>query len=207
LKKYVIMMKYTEDTEENLTRGDIAMLTKTQTAGKLSLLGLHQRLNSAMRACVSWASIEEHDKILDMSCGNGNILFYLNDQLRLTLCGMCDSADQARMVSDMLDGADVVPARMEDIPWRDDTFDEVLLSSPMKGDAQRVLAEVLRVLHAGGQFIMASSVFSSRSEGDLSRRELMRLMQETGFREVSFRATGFFGAIVGWKKGKIDELK
>lgn len=183
------------------------MLTKTQTAGKLSLLGLHQRLNAAMRACVSWASIEEHDKILDMACGNGNILFYLNDQLRLTLCGMCDSAEQARMVSDLLDGADVIPARMEDIPWRDNTFDEVLLSSPVKGDAQRIFAEVLRVLRAGGQFVMASSIFSSRNDGELSRRELMRLMQEAGFREVSFRTTGLFGAVVGWKKGKIDEEK
>lgn len=181
------------------------MLTKTQTAGKLSLLGVHQHLNAAMRACVNWAAIEEHDKILDMACGDGRILAHLNDQLRLTLCGMCDSSDQARAVSELLGGADVIPARMEDIPWRDNTFDEVLLSSPMKGDAQRVLAEALRVLRAGGQFVMASSLLSPRGEGEISRRELMRLMQEAGFREVSFRATGLFGAVIGWKKGNIEE--
>ena len=181
------------------------MLTKTQTAGKISLLGVHQRLSAAMRACVNWAAIEEHDKILDMACGDGNVLAHLNDQLRLTLCGMCDSPDQARAVSEMLGDADVIPARMEDIPWRDNTFDEVLLSAPMKGEPQRVLAETLRVLRAGGQFVMASPLLLHRSEADLSRRELMRLMQETGFKEVSYRATGLFGAIVGWKKGKMDE--
>ena len=183
------------------------MLTKTQTAGKIASLGVHQRLNAAMRACVSWAAIEEHDKILDMACGDGMILAHLNDQLRLTLCGMCDTPDQARSVSEMLGDADVIPARMEDIPWRDSTFDEVLLSSPVKGDARRVLDEALRVLRPGGQFVMASPLLSHRYEGELSRREIMRLMQEAGFREVSFRTAGLFGAIIGWKKGKIDEIK
>jgi ubiquinone/menaquinone biosynthesis C-methylase UbiE len=181
------------------------MLTKTQTAGKNLLLDAHQRLNAAMRACVAWAAIEEHDKILDMACGDGQLLSRLNDQLRLTLCGMCETADQARCVSEILGGADVIPARMEDIPWRDDTFDVILLSAGMRGDARRVLEEVARALRPGGQFVMASSVIGRPCEGDLSRREIMRLMQESGFREVSFRMTGLCGAIVGWKKGKIDQ--
>ncbi len=181
------------------------MLTKTQTAGKTFLLDAHQRINAAMRACLAWAAVEEHDKILDMACGEGQMLFRLNDQLRLTLCGMCDSAEQARYVSEMLDGADVIPGRMEDIPWRDDTFDEILLSAPLRGDARRVFSEVIRALRPGGQFVMASHLFFHRGEGELSRREIMRLMQEAGFREVSYRATGLCGAIVGWKKGKIDQ--
>ena len=181
------------------------MLTKTQTAGKSLLLDAHQHLNAAMRACVAWASIEEHDKILDMACGDGQALARLNDQLRLTLCGICETPDQARRVSEMLGGADVIPAQMEDIPWRDDTFDVILLSTAIRGDARRVLSEVRRALRPGGQFVMASSVFSHRAEGEMNRREIMRLMQEAGFREVSFRITGLCGAIVGWKKGKLDQ--
>ena len=181
------------------------MLTKTQTAGKFLLLDVGQHLNAAMRACVAWAAIEEHDKILDMACGDGQMLSRLNDQLRLTLCGMCETADQARCVSEMLGGADVIPARMEDIPWRDDTFDVILLSAALRGDARRVLSEVLRTLRPGGEFVMASPLFFRHGEGELSRREIMRLMQEAGFREVSFRATGLCGAVVGWKKGIIDQ--
>ncbi len=181
------------------------MLTKTQTAGKTLLVDVHQHLTAAMRACVGWAAIEEHDKILDMACGDGQVLARLNDQLRLTLCGMCETADQARCVSEMLGGADVIPARMEDIPWRDDTFDVILLSAALQGDARRVLSEVERTLRPGGQFVMASSVFSHRGEAEPNRREIMRLMQEAGFREVSFRMTGLCGAIVGWKKGKLDQ--
>ena len=133
------------------------------------------------------------------------MLSRLNDQLRLTLCGMCETADQARCVSEILGGADVIPARMEDIPWRDETFDVILLSAALRGEARRVLSEVLRTLRPGGQFVMASSLLSHRSEGEISRREIMRLMQEAGFREVSYRVTGLCGAIIGWKKGKIDQ--
>lgn len=180
------------------------MLTKTQTAGRIALLGAHTKLKAAMRACVNWASIEEHDKVLDMACGDGRMLAYLNDQLRLTLCGMCDQADQARAISDMLGGADVIPARMEDIPWRDDTFDAVLLSVPMKGEPRRVLDEALRVMRPGAEFVLSMPVWQMPGENDMNRREMMRLMQETGFREVSFRAAGLYGAIVGWKPGRLE---
>ena len=183
------------------------MLTKTQTVGNYSLEGVNQRMNAAMRACVSWAAIEEHDKILDMACGNGQMLAHLNDQLKLTLCGMCKQPEQARAISEMLGEADVIPARMDDIPWRDNTFDVVILSAHMKSEPKRILEEVIRVLHPGGQFVMASRLLSFRSEGEYNRREIMRLMQETGFREVSFRATGLCGAIVGWKPGQLEMIR
>ena len=54
---------------------------------------------------------------------------------------------------------------------------------------------------------MASPLFSLRSEGEMSRWELMRLMQEAGFQEVSFRASGLYGAIIGWKAGKLAAEK
>ena len=181
------------------------MLSKMQTAARISQLGAHRRLSAAMRACVSWASLEEHDKVLDMACGDGRMLAHLNDQLRLTLCGICETLDQARGISEMLGDADVVPARMEDIPWRDETFDAVLLSVPMKGEARLILDEIRRVLRPGGQFVMSCPLTPFRSEEKMSRREMMRLMQETGFQEVSFRASGFWGAVIGWRKGKVEE--
>ena len=177
------------------------MLTKTQAQSRLFPgLGAPQRLNGAMRACLSWAAIEEHDKVLDMSCGSGALLRRLNGQYRLTLCGMCDSPEEAREARDGLEDADVISARMEDIPWRDDTFDVVLLSATIRGDARQVLSEALRVLRKGGQFVMAAPLLPQRGEGNLGRREQMRLMQEAGFEEVSFRANGLSGAIIGWKR-------
>ena len=183
------------------------MLTKTEAMGYAAASKNQLRLSASMKACTSWAALEEHDKVLDMACGTGALLNYLNGKKRLTLCGMCDTADQARVISEQLGDADVIAARMDDIPWRDNTFHAVLLSSPLRGDARHILAEALRVLHAGGQFVMAAPVFSLRSENEVSRREMLRLMQEAGFRDVSFHASGLYGALIGWKASKIDELQ
>lgn len=183
------------------------MLTKTEAMGYSQAAKERARLSFSMKACAAWAALEEHDKVLDMACGSGALLYHLNNKMRLTLCGMCDSATQARIISEQLDGADVIPARMEDIPWRDNTFQAVLLSSAMRGEAKRILEEAKRVLCPGGQFVMASSLFSFRGEGELSRKELMRLMQEAGFKDVSFRIGGLHGAVIGWKASKIDERR
>lgn len=185
------------------------MLTKTQAMGRYALtLDKDRRMSAPMRACAAWATLEEHDKILDMACGNGALLAHLNGKYKMTLCGICDSPEQARAVRESLGDADVIPARWEDIPWRDDTFDAALLPSAIRGeDVKRVLSEVLRVLHMGGQFVLALPLFRIRQEGELTRHELMRLMQETGFRDVSFRTAGLCGVIVGWKRQLFpDEL-
>ena len=180
------------------------MVTKSQVFGYTASAEKQPRLTAAMRACVSWAALEEHDKVLDMACGSGALLNYLNQRQRLTLCGICGAADQARTVSEQLGGADVMAARMEDIPWRDDTFHAVLLPSSPRGDVRRVLDEALRVLRPGGQFVMAAPMLPFRGEGETSRRELMRVMQEAGYRDVSFRSGWLSGVLIGWKPSEID---
>ena len=181
------------------------MSTKTQTAERMGTLERSQRLSASMRACAVWAAIEEHDKVLDLACGDGALLNHLCQKCRLTVCGMCDSPEQARAASEWLGDADVIAGRMEDIPWRDDTFDAVLLGGALRGDPRRALGEALRVLRPGGQFVIAVPLFRDFGEGDLNRRSAMRLMQEIGFREVSFRTAGLAGAISGWKPGPVSQ--
>ena len=67
------------------------------------------------------------------------------------------------------------------------------------------MAEVLRVLRAGGHFVLAFPLLHMRSEGEYSRRELMRLLQEAGFQDVSFRTSALSGVIIGWKQRKCPE--
>ena len=180
------------------------MLTKTQTVGRLPLvLGENVRMNAMMRACAAWATLEEHDKILDMACGSGALLAHLNERYRLTMCGMCDSPEQARQVRELLDDSDIMFGRMDDITWRNDTFDAVLLPAAMRGEVRRILDEAYRVLRAGGQMVIAASLFSMHGEGEMGKREMMRVMQEVGFKEVSYRISGFSGAIVGWKRNEL----
>ena len=182
------------------------MLTKTTTLNSYqAALGIKKRLTAPMRACASWAMLEEHDKILDMACGDGALLSNLNDKMRLTLCGLCEQPQQARAVREMLDDADVISGRVDDIPWRDESFDIVLLPTGVKGEvARRAIEEAFRVLHQGGQFVMASSHVQMNESG-LSRRELMRVMQETGFTAVSCRKNLMCGALVGFKPRKEEK--
>ncbi len=186
-------------------KGEKRMSTKTQATWRLTAAtGRRQRLTVPMRACATWAAIEEHDKILDLSCGSGALLDHLNQKCRLTVCGMCDTSEQARQASELLGDADVISGRMEDIPWRDDTFDAVLLSGALRGEARKTLAEILRVMRPGGQFVMAASLFRGIGEEDLSRKSVMQLMQEIGFREVSFRTYCLSGTVTGWKPGPVS---
>ncbi len=182
------------------------MLTKSTTLSSYqAVLGVKKRLSAPMRACISWAMLEEHDKILDMACAGGALLSHLNDKMRLTLCGMCDQPEQARAVREMLDDADVISGRADDIPWRDNSFDIVLLPTAVKGDVARgAIVEAFRVLRQGGQFVMASS-HVQLSESGYSRREMMRMMQEAGFTGVGCRKNLLCGALVGFKPRKEAE--
>ena len=131
------------------------MLTKAQTSREMVFPFFPQgeRLTPFMRACALWATLEEHDKILDMACGSGALLSFLNDRYRLTLCGMCDSPEQARAVRQRLEDADVISARLEDIPWRGEIFHAVLLPVLLRGEEMRqALSEAYRVLRYGGRF-------------------------------------------------------
>ena len=177
------------------------MLSKTQVLNRKPMVRRpFYHLNAAMRACAAWAAIEEHDKILDMACEDGALLGKMGENCRLNRCGLCDSPEKARIAREVLQDADVIPGRMDDIPWRDSTFDIVMLPAPIKGDARRVMEEAFRVLRGGGQMTVASPVLEILQENELNRREMMRLMQEAGFKEVSFRASGLYGVISGWKR-------
>ena len=182
------------------------MLTKTQTVRRMPWVAPgSSHMSLTMRACVSWATLEEHDKVLDLCCGDGQMLSYLNQRMRLTLCGLCETPEQARAVRESLMDVDVISGRMDDIPWRETTFNAVLLSAALPADdARRVLAETLRVLRDGGQLVLTVPYLRARETG-LPAREVMRLMQETGFHEVSCRTTLAGSVIVGWKKAKKAE--
>ena len=114
---------------------------------------------------------------------------------------MCETLELARAAGELLGDADVIAGRPEDIPWRDETFDVVLNSGCLRGEARRTLLEALRVLRPGGQYVMAVPLFRGIGEEELTRRSVLRLMQELGFRDVSFRTAGLAGAIIGWKQG------
>lgn len=165
---------------------------------------VHERgnkVNSAMKAVINWAALEEHDSVLDLSCGDGVLLREIGKYIRLYSCGLCSDPEQARAVRESLDDADVVYGTSEDIPWKDDAFDVVISSEIMrKAKLDVSLKEINRVLRPGGQFVILTRLAERKRDVYAGKTELMRCMQMNGFESVSWRVSGFHGVAVGWKR-------
>lgn len=162
------------------------------------------RLHGAERAVAAWVTLEEHERVLDLACGDGALLSVLAGKYRLRVCGICESAEQAHAVRGRLDEADVLAARPMDIPWRDNAFDAVLSakSAFQYEDFDKVLEEIIRVLRPGGQLVLSAPF--SLDEGS-SPRNLMRRLQQAGFENVSWRMHRLNGVCIAWKRGALKE--
>ncbi len=161
-------------------------------------------LRRAERAVAAWVTLEEHERVLDLSCGDGALLSVLAEKYHLRVCGICETTEQAHAVRGRLDEADVLSARPMDIPWRDDAFDAVFStrSARQYEDFDRVLDEVRRVLRPGGQFIMVAPLSWEESN---SPRPLMRRLQQAGFDNVSWRMHLLTGVCIAWKRNTLSE--
>ena len=161
-------------------------------------------LHGAERAVAAWVTLEEHERVLDLACGDGALLSVLAGKYRLRVCGICESAEQAHAVRSRLDEADVLAARPMDIPWRDNAFDAVLSakSASQYEDFDKVLEEIVRVLRPGGQLVLSAPL--SLDEGS-SPRTLMRRLQQAGFENVSWRMHRLNGVCIAWKRGALKE--
>lgn len=161
------------------------------------------RMDSAMRAVADWATLEEHDSVLDLFCSNGALLSSLSKNLKLHVCGICSNPVDAPFIRRQLSDADIVYAQPSDIPWRDGAFDAVLGSRCLDySEVSSVLREAMRVLKPGGQIVLATKLFSGKSENSPDKKSLMRMMEQEGFESVSWRFSGLHGVAVGWKNNR-----
>lgn len=173
--------------------------------GFIARLGARSpRLNSLKRAVCNWATLDAQDHVLDLSCGGGEMLSRLLSRADLHACGLCQQPEQARRVRAQMEEADIVYSRMDDIPWRDESFDAVLLAAQPEGCRwPSIFSETLRVLRRGGQFVfsrpLAASLRRPGSREGMTRRELIRGLQATGFTDVTWHISGLNVVVIAWK--------
>ncbi len=162
------------------------------------------RLHSLKRAVYNWATLEAQDYVLDLSCGGGELLTHLLSRADLHACGLCQQPEQARRVRALMEDAEIIYARMDDIPWHDESFDAVLLAAqPESRQWAAILSETHRVLKGGGQFVLSRPLTASlhrRGNHDaMTRRELIRGLQATGFTDITWHISGVNAVIIAWK--------
>lgn len=147
----------------------------------------------------------EPERVLDLGCGTGEMLRLLRrEHPRTILYGLDLSPEMIRMAEKkQILYADFRVGDAECLPYPDQSFDAVLCIQSFHHypNAEKVLEEVYRVLRHGGRFLLYDMYVKNRwirqlenrfllkwlRMGDVhtyGRREICRLMEDTGFKQV-----------------------
>jgi ubiquinone/menaquinone biosynthesis C-methylase UbiE len=142
--------------------------------------------------------------MLDVGCGNGNLLFEVLKRKKITTAGIDLSEKMIQEAKIRLDGeVDLKCGDSEHLPWKNNSFDIVTctLSFHHYPDPRAVLNELRRVLTPGGKVIIADPweptplrqianlIIPLLKNGDVkiySKSEMKDLLEECGFTLISW---------------------
>lgn len=183
-------------------------LPSRQTIKKLAF---KKQLSFTQKALVHWAKVDDYTAVLDLDCSNGKLLEYYMMRYHLRACGISSSAEELNRSQSLLNNqAEVLRADKHDIPFKPSSFDNIFISKPIY-DLNRlseVFNEVKRVTKPGGQVLIAVPGLhllsrmgfqfkknqGTRSPGNPF--QLMELLHQHGFTDISMRLSSFRCAIV-----------
>ena len=113
-----------------------------------------------LRRWRQWLAAGARGRVLDVGCGTGRNLPYYSDGV--TVIGVDPAGDVLKRAALRAPGVRLVQARAEELPFRDGAFGTVVsgLVFCSVGDPARGLAEIRRVLTAGGELRMMEHVRS-----------------------------------------------
>ncbi len=196
------------------------MISKAQSSGfqREAPPQLTPKLTAMERTMLRWVVLDPGDKVLDANTQDGLLLEYLYRNMECEICGVSTSMEHVKQSRSRLQHADIIYARAEDIPWRESSFDAVLLRKGrgMSDHWPILLEEILRVLKPGGQFLLGTvycpsplrqvaGLFASEGEDSIfgwtqSKTDMVDSMQRAGFQQVTWqRANIASGVLIGWK--------
>ena len=162
---------------------------------------------------LKWAVVDPDDKLLDANVGAGMMAEYLRRNMQCEVCGVSDNMDHVRYARSRLQTCDIIYAPAGDIPWREDSFDTVLmrLNAEEPEMLHRMFGEAHRVLKPGGQLILGAAccprwlnaiaeLFSTDDKQRLQSKNLRSILEESKFEAVSWERTGLStGVMIAWK--------
>jgi ubiquinone/menaquinone biosynthesis C-methylase UbiE len=125
-----------------------------------TLPGIHMGGQDATHALLDLCQLDATSRALDVGCGSGNTACLIVEQYGSRVHGidisevMIDKAKERARRQGLLDKVEFRVADAFQLPFEDDWFDAVIVESvltPLPGDKKQALAEMVRVVRAGGR--------------------------------------------------------
>jgi SAM-dependent methyltransferase len=119
----------------------------------------------AWRAVAEASRIGPGSRVLDVGCGAGDFLGYL-DRLGAQPAGIDPAPGMVELARARVPGADVRPGSAERLPWPDGSFDLVAAFNALQfaGDLPAALAELVRVAVPGGSVAVVNWAEADRND-------------------------------------------
>lgn len=190
---------------------------KSWLQGRIPVEG--ERMTVLEKAILRHAVFDPEDKVLDANVCSGKVAEYLLKHMECQVCGVSDRMEEIRATRTRMHGGDFVYAAIGDIPWRNESFDTVLLHpSEISQEAlQAQLRECSRVLKPGGQLVLAlrcvpamlsrmGQLFTEGSgeEETCKLSQAQQLLDECDFEHLSRYRVGLSGQVlIAWKKNEL----
>lgn len=173
-------------------------------------------LDARQRAILDWAEVDDHHAVLDVDCGEGELLLRLRERYNLRACGMIAPDETKLLVGETAgQGTEILRADCTDIPWRDNSFDTVFITRDLRISRQTdaFLQEVIRVLKPGGRLLAITKCLlpalpfckrASQRKTSASHYsnpyDLMYRFELCGFSDVTMRLSRFrFATVIARK--------
>ena len=198
-------------------KGVHGMLSKAQSKriSPQPSLDKQPKLTALEKGLLRWSMAERGDKVLDAYVGSGLMLEYLQRNMECVVCGVSYDMDSVRLSRSRLLNADIVYASLEEIPWRENTFDSVYVKLTAVPISEQRLRECMRVLKPGGQLLigfvtipaplrpMIGLVRPEAEEAAVSTATRMRtldMMRRLSLTQVTMQRADLFTSVgIGWK--------
>ena len=193
------------------------MLSKAQSKriSPQPSLDKQPRLTALEKGLLRWSMAERGDKVLDAYVGSGLMLVYLQRNMECVVCGVSDDMESVRLSRSRLLNADIVYASLDEIPWRENTFDSVYVKVNAAPLSEQRLRECLRVLKPGGQLLVGFVSIPAplrqligllRPEAEeaavcnATRYRTLDIMRRLELTQVTMQRADFFTSVgIGWK--------
>ncbi|MDO5023021.1 MAG: methyltransferase domain-containing protein [Eubacteriales bacterium] len=171
---------------------------------------IKRRLSAQQKAALRWAMLDDNKAVLDLYNSDTSLIEEIAENYSVRACSLCGDVYTFEKLRESNVNFECMYGRANDIPWRDKTFDMVFLteSGDMYLEPESVANELHRIIKDGGELIISLPIFpfvcdeipiiskSNRDLGFSKNKELMDLLKNAGFDDVSIRFAGVKYAVL-----------